>query len=334
MGEKIKIKSLVDRLQFRFPFHIAHGVRTGTDVVFIVVEVNGHFGIGEATLPPYLHDTIQTTLDFFNRPEVKNIEWPFHPRDVFYSIHQSVSEHMPAKAALDLALWRLYASITGKDIATELGIRQGTWEVPHCYTIDVSDTNTLREKYAFALEHGFTFFKLKLDGLCDERMIGDFREISQLPFAVDANQSWKDVKEGMAKATWLKSQGCVFIEQPFRKDDVRNTKVLMQESEMFIMADEALQLASDFPRIAESFNAINLKLQKCGGLSPAVSLLQQAAHANVPVMVGCMSESSIGCDAGELIAKACKWADLDGPYLIKNDEELSGKLKAMINQWS
>lgn len=334
MAEKIRIKTLVDRLEFRFPFHIAHGTRTGTDAVFILLEWNGHFGIGEATLPPYLQESIESTLHFFHLPEVQELSWPLYPPDVFDHLNQKVSGYMPAKAALDMALWQLYASIHEKSVGDALSLSTKQNLTPHFFTIDVSDTETLRRKFDFAVENGFNHIKLKLDGECDERMIEDYLRIGQFPFAVDANQAWSDFNLSRSKTNWLKSEGCLFIEQPFKKEDVSLTKRLVEESDMTIMADEALQLPSDFSRISEAFNAINLKLQKCGGLTPAMTLLEKAAHHGIPVMVGCMSESSIGCNAGEWIAPYCKWADLDGPFLIRNDREIRQKLDDLMDKWN
>lgn len=329
---KLKFTVIPDRLEFRFPFHIAHGVRTGTDVVFFVAECDGHIGIGEATLPPYLSDTIESTCQFFEHQAVKSIEWPFHPSDVFDHLNKIIPGHMPAKAALDMALWRLYASIQKISDSTALGLSFGRKSPPHCFTIDVSDRETMSRKFEFARENGFEFFKLKLNGISDDQMINDYLALSNFPFAIDANQSWNNWDKALHMTNELCHQGCHFIEQPFMKDDVDWTKKLIYETNVVIMADEAFQVVEDFEKISASFNAINIKLQKCGGLTPAVRLLRQASELGLPVMIGCMSESSVGCSAGEILAPFCNWADLDGPFLIKNDHEIRDRLSKVLSK--
>jgi L-alanine-DL-glutamate epimerase-like enolase superfamily enzyme len=323
---KLKFTVVPDRLEFRFPFHIAHGVRTGTDVVFLIVECDGYRAFGEATLPPYLSDTIESTKQFFEHPSVKSIEWPFHPVDVFDHLNALIPGCMPAKAALDMALWQLYASRKNLTISSALGFNPNQQNPPHCFTIDVSDRETMIKKFEFARQHGFEFFKLKLNGKSDDQMINDYLSLSNFPFAIDANQSWNDWDTALNMTSELIREGCLFIEQPFIKEDVLWTKKLIDETNAIIMADEAFQIAEDFMRISSSFNAINIKLQKCGGLTPAVRILRHATESGLHVMIGCMSESSVGCDAGEVIAPFCKWADLDGPYLIKNNQEIRSRL--------
>lgn len=329
---KLKFTVIPDRLEFRFPFHIAHGVRTGTDVVFVGIEFDGHFGLGEATLPPYLKDTVETTIQFFELTLVKSIQWPFHPADVFDHLNDKIPGYMPAKAALDMALWQLYSSMRDTSIADDLGLNSSISSTPHCFTIDVSDRDTMTKKFEFARENGFEFFKLKLNGQTDDQMISDYISMSSFPFAVDANQSWDDWDRALSLTEELFNAGCLFIEQPFIKEDLLRTKELIVQTDAIIMADESFQIVEDFQKIASSFNAINIKLQKCGGLTSAFRILKKSSEMKLPVMIGCMSESSVGCGSGEILAPFCNWADLDGPFLIKNDLEIRDRLSKVLSK--
>jgi L-alanine-DL-glutamate epimerase-like enolase superfamily enzyme len=93
-----------------------------------------------------------------------------------------------------------------------------------------------------------------------------------------------------------------------------------------VIADEACQRLSDIERIHNAFDGINIKLQKCGGLSEAKRMIARAREFDLKVLIGCMSESSVGCDAAEILAPICDWADLDGPWLIRNDAELLSEI--------
>jgi L-alanine-DL-glutamate epimerase-like enolase superfamily enzyme len=318
---KIQIKTVVSKLEFRFPFSIAHGTRTSTDVVLVRLECDGLVGRGEATLPPYLEDNVQTVLQFFSRPELKELEWPQDPIQLWDQINEMVSGVMPGKAALDMAVWELFAASKGISLQQALGILPKN-ELPHTYTIGVCDKHEMDEKLQFGLKCGFQFFKLKLDGKQDERIVNDFRSLTQLPFAVDANQSWENIDEAIELSQLLMENGCMLIEQPFHKSDLVKTSVLKQKTSLPLIADEACQSILDIPRLTEAFDGINLKLQKCGGITPAMRMIEAARKWNLKVLVGCMSESSIGCNAAEALASLCDWADLDGPFLIKNDQEM------------
>jgi L-Ala-D/L-Glu epimerase len=150
-------------------------------------------------------------------------------------------------------------------------------------------------------------------------VIRHFIKATSLPFAIDANQAWKKAEDKKKIIDLLESSGCVLIEQPFDKSDLRETGFLKKMTSLPVIADEACQRLKDIARISEVFDGINIKLQKCGGISEAFKMICEAQSRNLKVLIGCMSESSVGCGAAEVLAPLCNWADLDGPWLIKND---------------
>ncbi len=318
---RIRIYTTSSRLEFCHPFRIAHGVRTGTDVVLVRIEMNNHVAFGEATLPPYLPDTTETVARFFELPQLQNLTYPLAIENLFDELNREQPGCMPAKAALDMALWQLRANVENVSLSALLNISSRK-VIPHSYTIGVGDFDEMQEKIVFGSDNGFQLFKLKLDGIHDEKIIENFRNISDLPFAVDANQAWNSVEDAILLAEKLKGFGCVMIEQPFGKDDVVKSRTLMESVDIPVIADEACQQESDIERLADSFSGVNIKLQKCGGITPALNMIRNARRLNLKILIGCMSESSIGCNAAEALASLCDWADLDGPYLIKNDVEI------------
>ncbi len=314
------------KLRFRFPFRIAHGERTSTDVVLIRLECNGFYGYGEANLPPYLPDTVESVLRFLQLPEVSRITFPFTPQEEFHRINDLHPGNMPAKAALDMALWQLFSEMNDIEIQKALNI-SGTYHVPHSYTIGVGSSVELKEKFEFGLKNGFEFFKLKLDGVHDDQIVKDYLALSKFPFAVDANQAWTNADDALRFGKMLQDSGCVLLEQPFGKTDRDKTRLLKANLSIPIIADEACQVLSDLPTLSGVFSGINLKLQKCGGITPAVEMIHQAKALGLKVLIGCMSESSIGCNAAGELVSLCDWADLDGPYLISNDSEIISDIK-------
>ncbi len=317
----LKISFTSHQLRFRFPFRIAHGVRSHTDVVLVCAQHEGVCGFGEATLPPYLPDTIESVTAFLTNKEVQEITFPFSTVKIFDQLDKIIEGNMPAKAALDMALWQLKAKLENKSLSEVFGIETQN-KRPHSYTIGIGTRDEMREKIQFAEAEGFDFFKLKMDGEGDENVLNDFLALSSKPFAVDANQGWNDLQHTINFSAQLEKSGCMLIEQPFEKTDRRKSAELLQTLSIPLIADEACQRLSDIESIMGAFSGINIKLQKCGGLTEAVRMIEHAKSLGLKTLIGCMSESSIGCGAAEAIAPLCNWADLDGPWLIENDEEI------------
>jgi hypothetical protein len=105
----------------------------------------------------------------------------------------------------------------------------------------------------------------------------------------------------------------------FPKTTLRYRLKFRLQSSLPVFADESCQRLSHLPAIAEAFDGVNIKLMKCGGLSEALQMIHSARAKGMQVLIGCMSESSIGCDAAAHLAPLCDYADLDGPFLITND---------------
>lgn len=302
------------RLEFIFPFRIAHGMRTHTDAVFVELELDGITAFGEATLPPYLPYTQESTLDCLRQIDVSHLDASFTTGQVLTTLPTFIEP--PALAALDMALWTLDAKLKQTTVPRLLGIT-GSDTAIRTYTIGVCDKEEMKDRLAFGKEKAFTTFKLKLNGKDDERMVSDFRSMSDAPFAVDANQAWTTIEQADRLARMLTAQGCILIEQPFHRDDVVLSRQLREATKLPIIADEACQGIHDIDRVAGSFDGINVKLQKCGGLWSAKELAEKARTLQMKLLIGCMSESAIGCDAAEALSPICQWNDLDGRYLVK-----------------
>ncbi len=318
---KVRFTAIPHKLLFRHPFRIAHGIRLSTDVVYLRAECVNAVGFGEATLPPYLGVSTAEVLEFFKLPVINEIEFPFSPNDVLINIDRQIPGMMPAKAALDMALWSLLSQLDKKSFPELFDVKTNE-RVPHSFTIGVCDEVEFSEKIQFARSVGFDFFKLKFDGVHDRQMIEMYTKMEQATFAIDVNQAWSDAEEMFGFVDELARLGCVLIEQPFHRDDLEQTALLRQHTNIPVIADEACQRIFDIPRIQESFDGINIKLQKCGGLSEARRMITDARSRDLKVLIGCMSESSVGCNAAEVLSPLCNWADLDGPWLIRNDDEL------------
>ncbi|UPT70845.1 MAG: hypothetical protein M0D53_17645 [Flavobacterium sp. JAD_PAG50586_2] len=147
--------------------------------------------------------------------------------------------------------------------------------------------------------------------------------------ALDSNGSFK--KED---CLWLENHEAVskftYLEQPMQPG-AENYEVLHADTFANWMADEDCQDVSVLKDLKKHYSSINIKLVKCGGLTPALELISVAKELNFKIMIGCMTESTIGISAGAMLAPFCDYADLDGANLIANDiakgsEIVNGKI--------
>ncbi len=305
------------RLAFKYPFRIAHGMRTHTDVVYVKLTSRGCTAWGEATLPPYLPETQQSVSDFIKIFAAQNgnlttcVDWR-------NALLHDTSHNMAARAALDMALWQLQAQLENKTVSELLGIESAKFPYG-TYTIGVCPIEEMRQKIAEANAKGFAIFKIKLDGRQDEAMIANYKQLCSKPFAVDVNQGWKSIEEAREKINWLKEEGCLLVEQPLDKDAWNDMQQLNQHSVLPLYADEACQRLADLDKVAQCFDGVNIKLMKCGGITEAYQMILKARQLGLKVLIGCMSESSVGCTAAAALTPLADYADLDGPYLIAND---------------
>ncbi len=302
--------------QFRKPFKIAHGARTGTDVVFLKLKWNDFIGFGEASLPPYLPDNVESTLNFFKQEYFQNLQLPYNLFGFSSEINQKFIGNYPAKAALNMALWDLKSKMEQKSISSLLLIETPVL-CPRTFTLGIGSKYDMQENIDYALSCGFALFKIKLNGKRDEEIIKEFKSMSDLPFAIDANQSWTNIDHAKKFSQQLQDSGCILIEQPFSKSDRILSAELKSVLQIPVIADEACQTIEDISGLAESFDGINIKLQKCGGIAAAFEMINMARSQNLLVLMGCMSESTVACNAAEALSPLADWADLDGPWLIK-----------------
>ena len=306
------------QLRFKHPFKISHGIRETTDVVYVRLTHDGFTAWGEATLPPYLPETQKTVIDFLSGLDISGIQFPLNPIQVFKDVDAKHSGNFSAKAALDMALWHLKSQIENKDTGALLGIQSK--QLPLCtYTLGVSGFAEMKAKVEEALNYGFGLFKIKLNGEGDIAALENFRKLTDKPFAIDVNQGWKSAAEAVAIMQNIKPFNPVLIEQPLPVALNHQMPAFLQKFDIPFYADESCQTPADMDKLSGCFTGVNIKLMKCGGISRAVEMISKARTMGLQILIGCMSESSVGCTAAAHLAPLADYADLDGPYLNAND---------------
>jgi len=224
-----------------------------------------------------------------------------------------------ALCALDQAAHDLWGKRLGKPVYAlwELQISPPNQNLPLTdYTIGLDSIETMIAKMkSFS---PWPIFKIKLGTPDDIAIIRALRQHTEAIFRVDANTGWT-ADETIQNAKALKPLGVEFIEQPLPADDWAGMRQVMAESALPIIADESCVIEEDIDRCNNHFHGVNIKLTKCGGLTPARRMIERARPLGLKVMVGCMTESTVGCSAIAQLLPLLDYVDMDGPLLIAKD---------------
>jgi L-alanine-DL-glutamate epimerase-like enolase superfamily enzyme len=183
------------------------------------------------------------------------------------------------------------------------------------FTIGLDTTEVMVAKMK---ETPWPVYKIKLGTDRDVAIVTELRRHTDAIFRVDANCAW-NARETIENAAALKELGVEFIEQPLPADDWKGMEVVAHHCVLPVIADESCQQEGDVERCALHFNGINIKLTKCGGLTPARRMIRKARDLGLKVMVGCMTESSVGISAIAQLLPQLDFVDMDGAMLLKED---------------
>ncbi len=329
LGAKMKLRFFPYELKLKHVFTVATYSRTTTPDVQVEIEYDGVIGYGEASMPPYLGQTVDSVMGFLKKVDLEQFDDPFRLEDILAYVDGLTPGDTAAKAAIDIALHDLVGKLLGASWYRIWGLDKA--KAPSTtFTIGIDTPEVVREK-TLEVAGQFNILKVKLGRENDKQMIETIRSVSDLPIAVDANQGWTDKKYALDMIQWLKEKGIVMIEQPMPKTQLDDIAWVTQHSPLPVFADESLQRLSDVPRLKGAFTGINIKLMKCTGMREAWKMVTLARALGMKVMVGCMTETSCAVSAAAQFSPAVDFADLDGNLLIANDrfkgmEVVKGKI--------
>ena len=316
-GSGIQLRYFPYELQLRHTFTVASYSRTTTPDVQVELTWEGVTGYGEASMPQYLGQTVESVSAFLSRVDLEQFKDPFMMEDILDYVDSLSPSDPAAKAAIDIALHDLVGKLLGQPWYKIWGFNPA--KTPSTtFTIGIDTPEVVREKTLEAVGK-FNILKVKVGLSTDEEMIRTIRSVTSVPLAVDANQGWKDRSKALDEIFWLKEQGVVLVEQPLPVNRLEDTAWLTERSPLPIIADESCQRLADIHRLAGAFSGINIKLMKCTGMREARAMVSTARALGMKVMIGCMTETSCAVSAAAQLSPAVDFADLDGNLLISND---------------
>lgn len=331
LGAKAKMKMTFFpyELKLRHVFTVATYSRTTTPDVQVEIEYDGIVGYGEASMPPYLGQTVESVMAFLKKVDLEQFDDPTQLDDILTYVDSLSVGDSAAKAAVDIALHDLVGKLLGAPWYKIWGLNKD--KAPDTtFTIGIDTADKVREKTKECAEQ-FNILKVKLGRDNDKEMIETIRSVTSLPIAIDANQGWTDKHYALDMIHWLKEKGIVMIEQPMPKEQLDDTAWVTERSPLPVYADESLQRLSDVTGLRGAFSGINIKLMKCTGMREGYKMVTLARALGMDVMVGCMTETSCAISAAAQFSPAVDFADLDGSLLISNDcfkgmEVIKGKI--------
>lgn len=303
-------------LKLNHAFNLATMSRTVTPGVQVELRLDSLTGYGEASMPPYLGESVESVMTFLEKVDPQRLSDPFQ----FEVIHQYLDSLAPgnraAKAAIDIALHDLTGKMMGQPWHKIYGLDPALAPCTS-YTISNDTPEVLAQKMAEA--EPYRIWKVKMGVPGDRELIETIRRHTDRPLCVDANQGWKTREEALENILWLAERNVLFVEQPMSKTDIESHRWLKERSPLPIIADEAVQTSADIAPLADAYDGINIKLMKSGGLHDAYKMAVLARTLGMKVMIGCMTETSCAVTAAAQLAPLADWVDLDGNLLIAND---------------
>ena len=303
-------------LSLKHPFTISRGTITSQHTLIVELRQDGVSGYGEATVSAYYDAAMADMKQRFTAMEPVLAGHSFSDTDSFWNLCAGRLIDAPfVLSALDCAAHDLWGRLEGAPVHRLWGLDPND-AVVSSFTIGIAGVDEMIAKLAEM--PGWPVYKIKLGTECDIETITALRARTEAVFRVDANCGWAPT-EAAGLSAEMARQDVEFIEQPLPPEAREAQAQLYQDSALPLIADESCARQEDVSPCADHFHGINIKLCKCGGLTPARRMIANARDHGLKVMVGCMVESSVGISAAAQLAPLLDYADLDGAVLLAKD---------------
>jgi L-Ala-D/L-Glu epimerase len=305
-----KLAVSIERWPIAGSFTISRGAKTEAVTVVATVSQDGRTGRGECVPYPRYNETAEATLQALHamqEPLAKGLD------------RQALQAAMPAGAArnaLDCALLDLEAKRAGQRAWTLLG-RPAPRPCTTAFTISLGTPDAMASATAKAAHR--QLLKIKLGGDGDDTRIAAVRKAApESELIVDANEAWTpDNLESNLSA--CANAGVTLVEQPLPAG--RDEALSRIRRPVAVCADESVHDRASLNALRGRYDAVNIKLDKTGGLTEALAMADAAHALGFEIMIGCMVATSLAMAPAMLLAPQARFVDLDGPLLLKHDRD-------------
>lgn len=311
------LEAKVVRLNLRHTWTTHMSSSAYRDTLHLKLTRDGITGIGEgAPIVRYDEDAVRGKAAVESIRDLLLSSSPLHYEKVMAEVRRRFHGNYAAQAAIDIALMDWVGKKHGVPLYEHYGLDRADAPIT-TFSIGIDNPETTRLKVEEAAP--FPVLKIKVGLDTDEATLAAVRAVTKKPLRVDANEGWKNKEEAVRKINWLESQGVEFIEQPLPAEMIEETRWVRSRVHIPIIADEACVNLAAIPKLAEAYDGINVKLDKCGGMQQAYAMIKTAKSLGMKTMLGCMISSSVSVTAAAHLSPLVDLADLDGNLLISND---------------
>lgn len=313
----ITMRASLYHLPLRHTFTISRGsILVQPTVIVELQDEHGNAGYGEATTSDYYGVSVESLVASLRRarPIVEDGRWQT-PEELWWQLYDALAGDSFALCAVDQAAWDLWGKQQGRPLYELWGLDPHQ-APPSNYTIGIDSLDCMVAKLTEFRD--WPIYKIKLGTPHDLQIVRRLRQETQAVFRVDANCAWT-AEETLRNAEALKELGVEFIEQPLPANQWQAMRQVYQQCALPVIADESCQVEADIAKCHLHFHGVNIKLVKCGGITPARRMIRQARQLGLKVMVGCMTESSVGISAIAQLAPLLDYVDMDGAVLLAED---------------
>ncbi len=311
----MKIDLFPITLQLKETFTISRDSYSERRALIVELSAIGKSGYGEASEHSYYGVEQQEMIQ--HATSIKSIieEYAFdNPTNFWRYMKPHLRENSFLQCAIDNAAHDLFGKICNQPSHKLWGLNADHL-IKTSYTLGIAPIPKMVEKIKSTQ---FDIYKIKLGTSDDIAILTELRKHTNAVFRIDANCAWT-AEETIRYSHAMKELGVEFIEQPLNADDWTGMAEVFQHSALPVIADEACIDESSITQCVGHFHGVNIKLMKCGGITPALRMIEQAKNLGLKVMVGCMVESSIGCSAIAQLLPLLDYVDMDGSLLLADD---------------
>ena len=303
-------------LPLRHVFTISRGSSSVSRTLIVELEQDGTSGYGEAGENEYYGVTIEKMSAVLEavRPRLESCRL-VDPADLWQQLQPHFADNTFAQCALDLAAHDLWGKLRVQPVWKLWGLSLDNLPVTD-YTIGIDSIDVMLKKMREF--PGWPVYKIKLGTPDDIQIVRALREHTDAVFRVDANCAW-GVDQTIRSSVILKQLGVEFIEQPLPPGNWEGMRAVYAGSALPVIADESCQIEPDVEACNGYFHGVNVKLVKCGGLTPARRMITRAKQLGLKTMVGCMTESTVGISAIAQLLPLLDYVDMDGALLLGRD---------------
>jgi L-alanine-DL-glutamate epimerase-like enolase superfamily enzyme len=306
----ISISTRVEHWPFIRPFHITGHTFDGSDALVVTARQGAHQGRGEAAGVYYRQESMALMTEQI--AAVAEAAQGASRQDLL-----SLLGSGGARNALDCAWWDLEAKQSGRQVWQLAGLR-AVRPLLTTYTIGADDPATMAARARAFVSARALKLKLLGDGGDDERVRAVRQARPDVWLGVDANQGFTPDSYHALLPDLVKAK-VALVEQPFAVG--READLDGLGSPILLAADESVQDRHDIEAMRGRVDVINIKLDKCGGLTEALAMVALIKEAGMKVMVGNMVGTSLSAAPGYVLGQLCDFVDLDGPMFLARDRQ-------------